>query len=149
LCSTSSIEARPRLFRDFDAGPRNRRMIAQDPIAKREAERFNLCRAMFACGAVHQILECFAGRQSVGLAVAKRRCEVSFEAERDTEFLGIVAIAPASEPKHPEARFAMTAGANAMHDGALYHGGNDRGPGSGVRDPAIHANSLATYNERL
>jgi hypothetical protein len=117
-------------------------MIAQDPIAEREAERFNLCRAVFACRAVHEILECFAGRQSVGLAVAKRRRKVSFEAERYTEFFGIVAIATASEPEHPEARFAMTARANAMHDGHCTmepQFGSEIGcPGSGdPRKPAI------------
>jgi hypothetical protein len=45
----------------------------------------------------------------------------------------------------------MTAGANAMHDGhcTMEATIGIRCPGSGVRDPAIHANSLATYNERL
>ena len=84
-------------------------------MAHGEAELFDLARSVLACGPMDEILQRFAGRQSVSSPVAKCGREVSFEPERHRDLLGIVPIAAARDPEHPQPRFAMAAGANPMH----------------------------------
>src|SRR4029453_5533492 len=115
LRAAARVQSRPRLFGDLDPGPGNRRMIAQDPMAECEAEFFDFARAVLARGAMDEILQRLARRQSVSLPLAKRRREVPFESERDREFLRIVAVPMSSQPEHAQARFAVTARPNPVH----------------------------------
>ena len=58
-------------------------MIAQDSMAECEAKFFNFARAVLARGAMDEILQRLARRQSVCLSLAKRGREGPFDPERD------------------------------------------------------------------
>jgi len=87
----------------------------EDAPAQREPEHLDLGARMLARDPVDEGLERLAGNDPVGMAVAERRREVSFEADRDRQVACVVPVAAPDDAEHAQAGFALAAGAESDH----------------------------------
>ena len=90
-------------------------MSTEYPVTDRNSKFFDFCGAVFARGAMDDVLDGFSRDKPVGAPLAKGGGEIPFEPERHRQFLGIMPIAAAHDPEHAEPRLTVAAGTDSGH----------------------------------
>jgi hypothetical protein len=81
----------------------------------RDPEFFDFAGAVLTRRPMDDVLEGLAGDEPVGAAFTEGGGKIPLEPERHRQFLGIVPIAAAHDPQHPQTRFAVAARSDSGH----------------------------------